>query len=57
MTEPTSDVSDSELLQEVEVIESRMQTNETTMHLIKKPSVVQGKNQFRQPLPLNNWMK
>ena len=51
MTEPISDVSDLELLQEVKVIESRRQTNEMTMHLIKKPSVVQARNQFRKPLP------
>ena len=50
MTEPISDVSDSELLQEVQVIEREVQTNETT-HLIKKLSVVQAKNQFRKPLP------
>ena len=49
MTEPISDVSDSELLQEVQVIEREVQTNETT-HLIKKLSVVQAKNQFRKPL-------
>ena len=42
---------DSELLQEVEVIESRMQMNETTTCLIKKPSTVQVQNQFRKPLP------
>ena len=51
MTELISDVSDSELLQEVQVIESKAQTNETTMHLIKKPSVVQANNQFRKHLP------
>ena len=44
MTEPISDVSDSELLQEVQVIESKAQTSEMTMHLIKKLSVVQAKN-------------
>ena len=44
MTEPISDVSDSELLQEVQVIESKAQTNEMTMHLIKKLSVVQANN-------------
>ena len=51
MTEPISDVSDSELLEEVQVIESKAQTSEMTMRLIKKPSVVQAKNQFRKPLP------
>ena len=44
MTEPISDVSDLELLQEVQVIESKVQTNKMTMHLIKKPSVVQANN-------------
>ena len=51
MTEPISDVSDLELLQEVKVIESRMQTNEMTRHLIKKRSVVQARNRFRKSLP------
>ena len=51
MTEPISDVSDSELLQEVQVIESKAQTNEMTTSLIKKLSVVQANNQFRKPLP------
>ena len=51
VTGPISDVCNLELLEEVEVIESRMQTNEMTTHLIKKPSVVQARNQFRKPLP------
>ena len=37
-------MSDSELLQEVQVIESKLQTNETTMRLIKKLSVVKSIN-------------
>ena len=44
VTEPISDVSNLELLQEMQVIQRKVQTNEITMHLIKKPSVVQAKN-------------
>ena len=33
------------------MIERKAQTNEMTVYLIQKLSVVQAKNQFRKPLP------
>ena len=51
MTEPISDVSDLELLQEVQVIESKVQTSEMTKVLCR-PRIDLGSLYL-----LNNWMK